>query len=184
MKKRRLIKSICSVILFSLVIFVIINYNNSIKKINDSSKNQTQSLEEKIVDHEFILRVSENDLSYENLKKIYSPKEITKEAPKSELDKKNNGMLLVFKTDTKDIIRFFKTDYTISNDSMVFTSNRMIIDKDIKIGTEKSLLEKKLGKTFNTDKIIVTNIDEQIYMIFFFNQNKLTKVTYNSNYLD
>ena len=187
-------------VLFFIVIIIVLivkfkNYNivlpnnsNTHNDKGDTIENSINTQKEniispngEIIDDAFIMRVEDTDFTYDNLRKIYFyPKE---EIEPIKLDENRTFQLLTFKID-KDFVQFFKGDGTLFPYKIIILSDQITLDKDIQIGINKTLLEKKFNTKISTNKITVQNIEGGVYFTFFFEENILVKITYNVEYID
>lgn len=166
------------------------NGSQSIKKetqtedsINGQSLQKDTLETEVIYDDEFIMRVIENDLTFSNLKKIYQPKEIHEKLLQNKHNLNKKDTLLIFIAGT-DSIGFYKGWGNVLPQKMVITSGKLIVDKDIKVGVDKSLFRQKFKNKLLSDTLVVQDTEGGNTFTFFFKENILTRILYKAEYTD
>lgn len=170
-------KKILSIVLIiSFFTFFFFYTKNMEKKAKVIEQKQPQV--EEIADNNFIDRVEKSDLTYENLKSIYfSTKETYEPYPF------RNGQtyqLVVFKS-SSDTFKFFKSKTNMFLLKGDFLSDKITLDKDIKIGVDKAVFEKKFSKKITANNVAIVSEPEGFeYFTFIFNENKLIEIIYDT----
>jgi hypothetical protein len=165
------------VLIVGVFAFLFFNIRNSAIKNQTNNHKNLQTLQtEKIIDDDFISRVGKNDLTYENLNKKYSSAKITYEPYPFHGDRV--FQLIVFKSDI-DIFKFFKSTESLFLLKGDFFSDKIVLDKDIKIGIEKSVLEKKFNKKIEANTVIVNSMEGYNFFTFIFEKDRLVEIVYD-----
>jgi hypothetical protein len=145
---------------------------------------QKDTLETEVIyDDEFIMRVIENDLTFSNLKKIYQPKEIHEKLLQNKHNLNKKDTLLIFIAGI-DSIGFYKGWGNVLPQKMVITSEKLVIDKDIKVGVDKSLFRQKFKNKLLSDTLVVKDTEGGNTFTFFFKENNLFQIIYKAEYTD
>lgn len=165
-----------------------INEKNIEKKVlkNESLKPKIQnnlSTKDTIIDDEFIFRLIENDFNLNKIKSIYENGIINEEITKNKYD--NNKIdTLINVIWERDVITFHKA-YGISLlQKANIVSENILLDSNIKIGVNKSIFNQKFKKNILTDSLFVSDIEKGNVFLFYFVNNKLNKISYQSGYID
>jgi len=129
------------------------------------------------------MRVVEKDLSLQNLKEIYQPQEIYEKLVqnKHNINKKDTLMIFVSGTDS---IEFYKGWGNALPQKMIITSSKVIIDKNLKVGVDKNIFRQKFKKQVLPDTLVISDIEGGNVLTFFFKENKLIKILYQTEYTD
>ena len=187
-------------IIYILVSNTIIFLSCGSKEINDSYDNkkksivnnnviqnkvtQNDSLNKKLIIYdEFIRRVIENDLTLQNIKKVYQTNVIHEELIQNKHNTNIKDTLIIF-TEGNDSICFYKGWGNTIPQKIVIFSEKLIIDKNIKIGVNKDLFHEKFKMEIIFDTLIMKDIEGGNIFTFIFIDNKLSKIIYQGNYLD
>jgi len=157
---------------------------DSISQVQTNSITQRDTSKKEIIyDYEFIMRVVEKDLSLQNLKEIYQPQEIYEilVQNKHNINKKDTLMIFVSGTDS---IEFYKGWGNALPQKMIITSSKVIIDKNLKVGVDKNIFRQKFKKQVLPDTLVISDIEGGNVLTFFFKENKLIKILYQTEYTD
>lgn len=157
---------------------------DSISQVQTNSITQRDTSKKEIIyDYEFIMRVVEKDLSLQNLKEIYQPQEIYEKLVqnKHNINKKDTLMIFVSGTDS---IEFYKGWGNALPQKMIITSSKVIIDKNLKVGVDKNIFRQKFKKQVLPDTLVISDIEGGNVLTFFFKENKLIKILYQTEYTD
>jgi len=171
------------IVILGFIIFVSFAFFN---KSNDSKNNNFLSEIKKekyiIMDNDFINRVEKNDLNYQTVKNIFIySNEIIKDYKIHQDDDSTKTKLVILNTKNDDEISFIKNQKDFDPFIFHINSDSIVLDKDIKIGVDKYVFEKKFNRKFLPNEInIATNPEGFIYFTFLFKNNKLIKIIYDA----
>jgi len=136
-----------------------------------------------LINDEFVRRVLEKDLLLENLKAIYQPTEITKQTLKNTHDSHAMDTILIF-TKYGDSIQYYKGSGNLFPQKIVIHSDKILIDNSIRIGANKEVFNQKFNIKLVSNILIVRDTEEGSVYLFVFKDNLLTKIIYESSYVD
>lgn len=171
------------IVILGFIIFVsfaFFNKSNYFKNNNFLSEIKKEKYI--IMDNDFINRVEKNDLNYKTVKNIFiNSSEIIKDYKIHQDDDSTKTKLIILNTKNNDEISFIKNQKDFVPFIFHINSDSIVLDKDIKIGVDKYVFEKKFNRKFLPDEInIATNPESFIYFTFLFKNNKLIKIIYDA----
>lgn len=153
-------------------------------QIQESGFINKDTLEKDVIyDDEFIIRVIEKDFEFYNINRIYNPSEIQEKLFQNKHYLSKLDTLLFF-TVKEDSIGFYKAWGNVFPQKLVIYSEIITIDKDIKIGVNKELFRKKFNHKVLSNIFVVKDLEGGNTFIFFFRENTLFRIFYESEYID